>query len=209
MQERSACVCDEVADVAARPAARTCLQHRERGRKGIRTVGGEQHAGVRSRLRIRACHVHGSLRVAKDNRRGEAFRAMRLLRWTTRCSNTCNRIVLPPSSYAAGKTQDRPIAGRRRSEFIKEREKLNETFDGSTCHDIGIVLQGGMYNARDPCPCSNCGLADVVRRFASAAVRDERDVSADSTTNSARFCADQALGADGRGRPAQFHRSTR
>ena len=59
--------------------------------------------------------------------------------------------MLPPSSYAQEKhkiEQRWPAA----VEFIK-REKLNETFDGESIGgkaaltDIGIVLQGGMYNA--------------------------------------------------------------
>jgi indolepyruvate ferredoxin oxidoreductase alpha subunit len=54
------------------------------------------------------------------------------------------RIVLPPSSY----TQEKQKIEQRwpqAVEFIR-REKLNEVFEGPLA-DVGIVLQGGMYNA--------------------------------------------------------------
>ena len=90
-------------------------------------------------LRIRACHVHGSFEC-KDNVEAKISRNALLQEPVFEYGN----IVLPPSSYAQEKHKIEhrwPAA----VEFIK-REKLNETFDGALS-DIGIVLQGGMYNA--------------------------------------------------------------
>src|SRR6516165_1578619 len=71
-------------------------------------------------LRIRACHVYGSFTVRDPN-----------------------RVVLPPASYLheREKVEKRWPAAVR---FI-EQHKLNEVFDGEA-DDIGIVMQGGMYN---------------------------------------------------------------
>lgn len=90
-------------------------------------------------VRIRSCHLHGSF-VAKDNRRptmtvAEALSAPR---------RDTNRIVLPPASFLHEKEKvDKrwPAA----AQFIRERG-INERF-GPDDANIGIVLQGGMYNA--------------------------------------------------------------
>ena len=90
-------------------------------------------------LRIRACHVHGSFEC-KDNVEATISRNALLQEPVFEYAN----IVLPPSSYAQEKHKIEhrwPAA----VEFI-QREKLNETFDGPLA-DIGIILQGGMYNA--------------------------------------------------------------
>ena len=94
-------------------------------------------------LRIRACHVHGSF----------ATRANRAPAWSSRRPLEgprfdYGRICLPPSTYA--QEQDKV---RRRwpaaVEFIREH-RLNEHFPSTgpdAVDDIGIVTQGGMYNA--------------------------------------------------------------
>jgi len=89
-------------------------------------------------LRIRACHVYGSF-TARDNARG-AFTLKDALEHPVRDPN---RIVLPPASYLheREKVEKRWPAAVR---FIEEH-KLNEVFDGEA-DDIGIVMQGGMYN---------------------------------------------------------------
>src|SRR6266536_3299187 len=89
-------------------------------------------------LRIRACHVYGSF-TARDNARG-AFTLKDALERPVRDPN---RIVLPPASYLheREKVEKRWPAAVR---FI-EQHKLNEVFDGEA-DDIGIVMQGGMYN---------------------------------------------------------------
>jgi indolepyruvate ferredoxin oxidoreductase, alpha subunit len=89
-------------------------------------------------LRIRACHVYGSF-TARDNAR-PAFTVKDALEHPVR---DANRIVLPPASYLHEKEKVEkrwPAAVR----FIVEN-KLNEFFDGDA-RDIGIVMQGGMYN---------------------------------------------------------------
>ncbi|MCK9919265.1 indolepyruvate ferredoxin oxidoreductase subunit alpha [Microbacteriaceae bacterium K1510] len=89
-------------------------------------------------VRIRACHVHGSF-IAKDNK-PPAFTVQQALQSPVRDTN---RIVLPPASYLHEKEkieQRWPNAVK----FIKER-KLNEFFDGDL-KDLGIIVQGGMYN---------------------------------------------------------------
>ena len=90
-------------------------------------------------LRIRACHVHGSFRT-------KANRAARYSRRSPLETPDFDfaRISLPPSTYAQEKHKVEvrwPAAVR----FIQERG-LNEVFPGERS-DLGIVCQGGMYNA--------------------------------------------------------------
>ena len=89
-------------------------------------------------LRIRACHVYGSF-TAADNARPD-FTLKHALENPVRDTN---RIVLPPASYLheREKIEKRWPAAVR---FV-EQNKLNEFFDGDA-DDIGIVMQGGMYN---------------------------------------------------------------
>ena len=89
-------------------------------------------------LRIRACHVHGRF-TAKDNVR-PSFTLKQAMENPVRDTS---RIVLPPASYLHEKEkieQRWPAAVK----FIQERG-LNEVFGDGTA-DIGIILQGGMYN---------------------------------------------------------------
>ncbi len=89
-------------------------------------------------LRIRACHVYGSF-TARDNVRP----AFSLADARAHPVRDVNRIVLPPASYLQEKDKIEkrwPAAVR----FV-EQHKLNEFFDGDA-DDIGIVMQGGMYN---------------------------------------------------------------
>ncbi|MCC6777760.1 MAG: indolepyruvate ferredoxin oxidoreductase subunit alpha [Hyphomicrobiales bacterium] len=89
-------------------------------------------------LRIRACHVYGKF-AARDNMR-PAFGLREALEHPVR---DASRIVLPPASYQheRDKLEKRWPAAVR---FISEHQ-LNEVFEGEAS-DIGIVLQGGMYN---------------------------------------------------------------
>jgi indolepyruvate ferredoxin oxidoreductase alpha subunit len=89
-------------------------------------------------LRIRACHVYGRF-IAKDNVR-PAFTVKDALENPRR---DVNRVVLPPASYAQEKQkveQRWPAAVK----FILDN-RINEFFDGDAS-DIGIVMQGGLYN---------------------------------------------------------------
>jgi indolepyruvate ferredoxin oxidoreductase alpha subunit len=90
-------------------------------------------------LRIRACHVYGSF-PARDNARPD-FSLKDALERPVR---DANRIVLPPASYLQerDKIEKRWPAAVR---FIQE-QSLNELFDGDA-GDIGIVMQGGLYNS--------------------------------------------------------------
>ena len=103
-------------------------------------------------MRIRACHVHGSF-IAKDNR-PPPFTLKQALESPRRDTS---RIVLPPASFAheQEKIAKRLPAARA---FIKARG-MNETFAGDV-DDLGIVLQGGMYNGVMRA-LSLFGLADV------------------------------------------------
>ncbi len=89
-------------------------------------------------LRIRACHVHGHFET-----RANVRPAFTLKDAIERPERDTNRIVLPPASYLheQEKTAKRWPAAVR---FIREHG-LNEVF-GPRQADVGIILQGGMYN---------------------------------------------------------------
>ena len=113
-----------------------------------------------------------------------------------------NRIVLPPASFLHEKEKIEkrwPAA----VEFIKER-KLNEFF-GPDEADVGIILQGGMYNGVMRA-LQQLGLADVYGKTARAALRAERHLSA-GRRRGRRLLRRQDGGADGRGGPARIHRA--
>ena len=97
------------------------------------------HSPVMLMLRIRACHVYGRF-TAKDNVR-PAFSAADALAAPSR---DYGRIILPPSTYAQEreKIHERFPAALR---FVAER-KMNDVIDGEA-GDIGIILQGGLYNS--------------------------------------------------------------
>src|SRR5450432_463323 len=89
-------------------------------------------------LRIRACHVVGRF-VAKNNRRP----GFTLQQAMNNPSRSFDEIILPPSTYAQerAKIEQRWPAAVK---FIRERQ-LNEFF-GPSDGDVGIVMQGGLYN---------------------------------------------------------------
>jgi indolepyruvate ferredoxin oxidoreductase alpha subunit len=90
-------------------------------------------------LRIRACHVQGSFRT-KANRQSPYSKKNVL----EEPDFDYNRICLPPATYLQEKQKVEvrwPAAVR----FIRER-KLNEVFPGDMS-ELGILCQGGMYNA--------------------------------------------------------------
>src|SRR5580704_1052632 len=96
------------------------------------------HTPVMLELRIRACHVHGRF-IAKDNVRPQ-FTLKDAIEHPVRDTS---RIVLPPSSFLHEQEKIRtrwPAAQK----FIAENS-LNEFF-AEDAQDIGIILQGGMYN---------------------------------------------------------------
>ncbi|MGH8298782.1 MAG: thiamine pyrophosphate-dependent enzyme [Steroidobacteraceae bacterium] len=96
------------------------------------------HTPVMLMLRIRACHVYGRF-TTKDNR-PPPFSAADALRSPSR---DYGRIILPPSTYAQEREkieQRFPAAVR----FVAEQE-LNDFCYGDAS-DIGLALQGGLYN---------------------------------------------------------------
>jgi indolepyruvate ferredoxin oxidoreductase alpha subunit len=89
-------------------------------------------------MRIRACHVHGSF-ICKDNQKPKFTLAQAL---ENPVRDTA-RIVLPPASFMH--EQDK-VKRRWPSAVAYIREHgLNESFPGDI-DEIGIILQGGMYN---------------------------------------------------------------
>ncbi len=89
-------------------------------------------------LRVRSCHLYGRF-TAKDNVR-PAFGLKDAMENPVRDTD---RIVLPPANFLHERekvTQRWPAA----VEFIKQH-KLNE-FLGGHLGDVGIIVQGGMYN---------------------------------------------------------------
>jgi indolepyruvate ferredoxin oxidoreductase alpha subunit len=89
-------------------------------------------------VRIRACHVHGSF-ICKDNV-APSFTLAQALENPVRDTA---RIVLPPASFL----HEQDKIKRRWPQavaYIREHG-LNETFPGDIA-DVGIILQGGMYN---------------------------------------------------------------
>jgi indolepyruvate ferredoxin oxidoreductase alpha subunit len=90
-------------------------------------------------LRVRACHMTGRF-AAKDNR-PPAFTVADAVQAPVRDTS---RIVLPPANFLheVEKVERR---GPRAVDFVR-RNRLNEHFGPST-GEVGIIVQGGMFNA--------------------------------------------------------------
>ena len=89
-------------------------------------------------VRIRGCHVHGRFKT-KDNKK-PSYTLREALENPVR---DVNRIVLPPASF----THEKHKVEKRwpaAVNFIRDH-RLNELF-GPDEADVGIILQGGMYN---------------------------------------------------------------
>ncbi|CDM25541.1 Indolepyruvate oxidoreductase subunit IorA [Castellaniella defragrans 65Phen] len=110
------------------------------------------HTPVMLQVRIRSCHLHGQF-VASDNR-APAFSVRDALENPVR---DVGRIVLPPASFVheKEKIEERWPAAVR---FVQERG-LNEFFSEKAA-DVGIALQGGLYNTVIRA-LQRLGLADV------------------------------------------------
>jgi indolepyruvate ferredoxin oxidoreductase alpha subunit len=90
-------------------------------------------------LRIRACHVQGSFATKRN--RAARFSTRNLLE---NPDFDFGRISLPPSTYAQEKHKIE-VRWPAAVAYIREH-RLNEFFPGERT-DIGIVCQGGLYNA--------------------------------------------------------------
>src|SRR5471030_1567785 len=90
-------------------------------------------------LRIRACHVVGRFITKKNRRPGYTLQQA-----MDHPSRSSDKIILPPATYAQerAKIEQRWPAAVK---FIRER-KLNEYVGTENPCDVGIVLQGGLYN---------------------------------------------------------------
>src|SRR5438046_41064 len=94
---------------------------------------------VMMELRIRACHVHGSFRT-RENRRPAISRNDRQ---EMPAAFNYDRLSHPPATFRQEKLKaDVRLPAARR--FIVEHD-VNEIF-GPADGDVGIVLQGGLYN---------------------------------------------------------------
>ena len=94
---------------------------------------------VMMEFRIRACHVTGRF-ATKDNKKPKFSMNDPI----PEPEYNLDRIALPPSTYLQEKMkveQRFPAA----IQFIQENG-MNEFFDGD-CDDVGIICQGGLYNA--------------------------------------------------------------
>jgi len=118
-----------------RPNVQTIVDMVEKGFQ----LSEASNTAVMLQLRIRACHVYGSF-IAKDNKRSE-FSRLDALQNPVR---DITRYALPPFTYQHEheKVEQRWPAA---VQFIKDN-KINEFFDGEA-KDVGIVMQGGMYNS--------------------------------------------------------------
>lgn len=96
------------------------------------------NTAVMLQLRIRACHVYGSF-IAKDNKRPDYTR-LDALKNPVR---DVTRYALPPFTYEHEKEKI-DVRWPAAVQYIVDN-KINEFFDGEVS-DVGIVMQGGMYN---------------------------------------------------------------
>jgi indolepyruvate ferredoxin oxidoreductase alpha subunit len=103
-------------------------------------------------LRIRACHVQGSFKTKKNVE--SLYSKKNQLQAP---DFDYGRICLPPATYAQEKHKI-DVRWPAAVQFIRDR-KLNEFFEGEK-KDIGIICQGGMYNATIRA-LQTLGLADV------------------------------------------------
>ncbi|PUE31924.1 indolepyruvate ferredoxin oxidoreductase subunit alpha [Limnohabitans sp. Jir72] len=95
---------------------------------------------VMMELRIRACHVRGSFET-RDNQAPKISKRHLL---DNPAGFDYMRLAHPPVTFVheKRKTEERLPAARR---FITE-QRLNEHFEGSTHKDLGLIVQGGLYN---------------------------------------------------------------
>ncbi|MEZ5594836.1 MAG: indolepyruvate ferredoxin oxidoreductase subunit alpha [Pseudomonadales bacterium] len=97
------------------------------------------HSPVMLMMRIRACHMHGRF-TARDNVPAP-FRAADALGAPARDPG---RIILPPSTFA--QEQEKVHQRWPAAQAYVRSQQLNEVRPGDV-RDIGIVVQGGLFNA--------------------------------------------------------------
>lgn len=90
-------------------------------------------------LRIRSCHLYGEFE-AKDNKKAEKS----IKDFINNPTRDLQRIVLPPASFAHEiEKQEHRLP--KAIKFIKEN-KLNEIIATDENSEIGIIVQGGLFN---------------------------------------------------------------
>lgn len=96
---------------------------------------------VMMELRIRACHVQGSFQ-AKDNVAADISMTQLL---AEPAPHVYEQLAHPPATFGheRKKSGERMQAAR---DFIRDRG-LNELFEGRMHKDVGLIVQGGLYNA--------------------------------------------------------------
>ena len=117
-----------------RPNLKSIVEMVERGFE----LSEASNTPVMLELRIRACHVYGRF-TAKDNR-PPAFSVRDALDNPVR---DVSRIVLPPASFLH---EQEKIEKRWPAALAYIREHGLNEFMGGSSGDVGIILQGGLYN---------------------------------------------------------------
>ena len=148
-------------------------------------------------LRIRAAHLNGSF-VCRDNVEPKISRKHP---FDTPAPFTPGRINYGPALFEneQDKVEKRLPAARR---FIVENA-INEIFCDDASQEVGIILQGGLYNTVIAA-LNQLGLADAFgeSRIPLFVLNATFPLVPEQITE---FCATQALGADRRGRHARLH----
>ena len=149
-----------------RPNLESIVAH---GRAGIRAVGGVEYAGDAGAAHSRLPRVRALLAPRTTARPASRCRT----RSMRRCA-TSSRIVLPPASFEheQEKIQKRWPAALA---YIREH-RLNE-FLGGSGGEIGIIVQGGLYNTLMRALELN-GARRFARQHRSAALRAQRHLPA-------------------------------
>ncbi len=193
-------LCAEIVDLAARSAARSAEHRAHASRRGFE-LSEASHTPVMLELRIRACHVTGSLRRART---------------------TCSARDLAPQPHRSGRALQfrpprriRPSPSRRRSIKVEQRlpaarefilpRKAQRDCSPATCSDIGIIVQGGLYN----------GMLRALERLGLADLFGEcrvpmlcLNVTYPLVPEEIRaLLRRQESGADRRGRPSRIYRA--
>ena len=186
---------DEVADVAARPAAEPAVD-RQGCRRRLRAVRGQPHAGD-------AAAAHPRLPRARPLRRQGQPQAALLAGRGRQCAEAryaAHRAAAGQLRARAGKGAA-ALAGRGALHRRARSERVLRGRQRRCRRDrAGRPLQ--LDAARDGTPRPGRCLWPAAR----AAVRDERRLPADRQRAEALLCR-QARGAAGRGRPAELHRA--
>ena len=149
-------------------------------------------------VRIRACHVHG--RFATTRQRPPRLSRLRQALENPVARHQPDRAAARLLPAREGKDRAALAGGGR----VHPSARHNEMFSGDI-DDVGIILQGGMYNAVIRA-LRELGLADVwgETRVPLYVMNVTYPLVDDEIVD---FCREQEGGADRRGGPARLHRA--